>query len=92
MRKIFKPKTINDYYLYAKQLLAEGKRDEARDVLDFGIVKIAEAKMEGKTDNDLLDGVRIGLLLERYWYTLENNNLLLGGDEEVNHALPFLNK
>jgi len=36
--------------------------------------------------------VRIGLLLERYWYTLENNNLLLGGDEEVNDELPFLNK
>jgi hypothetical protein len=92
MRKIFKPKTINDYYLYAKQLLAEGKRDEARDVLDFGIIKIADAKMMGKTDNDLLDGVRIGLLLERYWYTLENNDLLLGGDEEVINGFPFLNK
>jgi hypothetical protein len=84
MRRIFKPKTVNDYYLYAKQLLVEGKQDEARDALDFGIIKIAEAKMEGKTDNDLLDGVRIGLLLERCWYSLENNGLLLGGDEEVN--------
>jgi hypothetical protein len=77
MRRIFKPKTVNDHYLYAKQLLAEGKRDEARDVLDFGIVKIAQAKREGKTDSDLLEGTRIGLLLERFWYTLENNDLLL---------------
>jgi hypothetical protein len=82
MRKIFKPKTVNDYYLYAKQLLAEGKRDEARDALDFGIIKIAQAKRDGKTDSDLLEGVRIGLLLERFWYTLENNDLLLGQEDD----------
>jgi hypothetical protein len=92
MRKIFKPKTVNDYYLYAKQLLTEGKRDEARDVLDFGIIKIAEVKMGGKTDNDLLDGVRIGLLLERFWHFLENNDLLLGEDGEEIKDFPFLNK
>ena len=82
MRKIFKPKTINDYYLYAKQLLAEGKRDEARDNIDYAIIKVAEAKMEGKTDSDLLEGIKIGLHLERYWYFLENNDLLLGQEDD----------
>ena len=82
MRRIFKPKTINDYYLYAKQLLIEGKCDEPRDVLDFDIIKIAQGKQHGKTDNDWLQGIRIGLLLERFWYTLENNNLLLGQDND----------
>ena len=82
MRRIFKPKTINDYYLYAKQLLIEGKCDEGPDVLDFAIIKIAQAKHDGKTDNDSLEGIRIGLLLERFWYTLENNNLLLGQDND----------
>ena len=32
--------------------------------------------------DDTLDDVRIGLWLERFWYFLENNNLLLGQDEE----------
>ena len=82
MRKIFKPKTVNDYYLYAKQLLAEGKRDEARDNIDYAIIKVAEAKMEGKTDSDLLEGIKIGLHLERYWYFLENNDLLLGQEDD----------
>ena len=82
MRKIFKPKTVNDYYLYAKQLLAEGKCDEARDNIDYAIIKVAEAKMEGKTDSDLLEGVRIGLLMERLWYFLENNDLLLGQEDD----------
>ena len=82
MRKIFKPKTVNDYYLYAKQLLAEGKRDKARDNIDYDIIKVAEAKAEGKTDSDLLEGIKIGLHLERYWYFLENNDLLLGQEDD----------
>ena len=82
MRKIFKPKTVNDYYLYAKQLLAEGKRDEARDNIDYAIIKVAEARQSGKTEDDILEGVRIGLLLERLWYFLENNDLLLGQEDD----------
>jgi hypothetical protein len=82
IRKIFKPKTINDYYQYAKQLLAEGKRDEARDALDFGIIKLAEINSEHHDDNFMVEGTRIALWLERYWYCLENNDLLLGQDDE----------
>jgi hypothetical protein len=82
VRKIFNPKTINDYYQYAKQLLAEGKRDEARDALDFGIIKLAEINSEHHDDNFMVEGTRIALWLERYWYCLENNDLLLGQDDE----------
>ena len=45
-------------------------------------LKIAQAKRDGKTDSDSLEGVRIGLLLERFWYTLENNDLLLGQEDD----------
>ena len=44
---------------------------------DYGIVKVAEARDEGLDVDDLLDDVRIGLWLERFWYFLENNNLML---------------
>jgi hypothetical protein len=37
----------------------------------------AQAQEEGLTMDDELEGVRIGLWLERFWYFLENNNLLL---------------
>jgi hypothetical protein len=30
--------------------------------------------------DDTLDGTRIGLWLERFWYFLENNNLMLDGE------------
>jgi len=37
----------------------------------------AEAQEEGLGMDDELEGVRIGLWLERFWYFLENNNLML---------------
>ena len=44
---------------------------------------IGTTTLGGSTDiDDTLDDVRIGLWLERFWYFLENNNLLLGQDEE----------
>ena len=74
--------TVSDCYDQAREALKEGDRDKARDLADFGIVKVAEARNEGMDENDTLDDVRIGLWLERFWYFLENNNLLLGQDEE----------
>ena len=75
---------VSDCYDQAREALKEGDRDKARDLADFGIVKVAEARNEGMDENDTLDDVRIGLWLERFWYFLENNNLLLGQDEEFN--------
>ena len=73
MRKV----TIDGIYAQAREVLKEGRVDEARDLADFGIVMAAQAQEEGLTMDDELEGVRIGLWLERFWYFLENNNLLL---------------
>ena len=73
MRKV----TIDGIYAQAREVLKEGRVDEARDLADFGIVMAAQAQEEGLTMDDEIEGVRIGLWLERFWYFLENNNLLL---------------
>ncbi len=74
--------TVTDCYEQAREALKAGDLDKARDLADFGIVKVADARSEGASIDDTLDDVRIGLWLERFWYFLENNNLLLGQDEE----------
>ena len=71
--------TVSDCYDNCREALAEGNLDKARDLADFGIVKVADARGDGFDVDDELDGVRIGLWLERFWYFLENNNLMLDG-------------
>jgi hypothetical protein len=71
--------TVSDCYDDARKALEEGDREKARDLADFGIVKVADARGNGFEVDDELDGVRIGLWLERFWYFLENNNLMLDG-------------
>lgn len=68
--------TVSDCYEQAREALAVGNLNKARDMADYGIVKVAEARGEGADINDLIDGVRVGLWLERFWYFLENNNLM----------------
>ena len=75
--------TVTDCYEQAREALKAGNLDKARDLADYGIVKVAEARDGGLDVDDELDDVRIGLWLERFWYFLENNNLMLDGD------LPF---
>ena len=75
--------TVTDCYEQAREALKAGNLNKARDLADYGIVKVAEARDEGLDVDDELDDVRIGLWLERFWYFLENNNLMLDGD------LPF---
>ena len=62
----------------AKELIKEGDRDEARDVLDACIAIVANEKhINGKAEEEELEGVRNGVWLKRFWNTLENNDLLL---------------
>lgn len=68
--------TVSDCYEQAREALAVGNLNKARDMADYGIVKVAEARGEGAGIDDLIDGVRVGLWLERFWYFLENNNLM----------------
>jgi hypothetical protein len=72
-----------EIYNAARTAVNNGNMDEARDLFDKGLVKVATARGEGMEDKDLLDGVRIELWLERFWYGLENNNLLLEAGETI---------
>jgi hypothetical protein len=74
--------TVSDCYASAREALANGNRDQARDFADFGLVKVAEARGEGKDIDDTIDKVKVGLWLERFWYFLENNNLMLDGTND----------
>ena len=72
--------TVFDCYTECRQAQSEGNHDTARDLADMGILKVAQAREEGMGVDDLIDDVRVGLWLERFWYFLENNNLMLDGE------------
>jgi hypothetical protein len=43
----------------------------------MGIGYVAAKKEDGADGEDLIEGVRINLWLERFWMFLENKNLML---------------
>ena len=70
--------SVSKTYDKARQAIKEGNRDLARDLCDLGILLVAQHRYTNQLSvDDIIDNVRIGLWLERFWYTLENNNLLL---------------
>ena len=74
----YKDGLLEKGFYKAKELIKEGKRDEARDILDACICIIGEIKYTNKrTDEDELEGVTISVWLKRFWNALENNNLML---------------
>ena len=65
-------------YEQAKTAIENGHMDQARDLFDFGIMHVADKRYkEGLAVDDKIEKVKIGVWLERFWYGLENNNLLL---------------
>lgn len=64
-------------YAQAKKYYKQGELDKARDYLDSGIGFTATKKLDGMKGEDLIEGVKINLWLERFWMKLENWNLLL---------------
>jgi hypothetical protein len=65
-------------YEQAKTAIENGHRDKARDLFDFGIMHVANKRyMGGLKVEDKIENVKVGVWLERFWYGLENNNLLL---------------
>tara|TARA_R110000751_G_scaffold231960_1_gene333151 strand:- start:627 stop:860 length:234 start_codon:yes stop_codon:yes gene_type:complete len=55
-----------------------GDKDKARDLFDFMIYTIAHERWENDVQvTDEMEDVRVGVWLERAWYGLENNDLLL---------------
>ena len=61
----------------AKSFYKLGEKDKARDYCDFGIGFCASKKEHGMGGEDLIEGVRINLWLDRFWQNLENWGLLL---------------
>jgi len=61
----------------AKEFRTLGNDDKARDYLDMGIGFCASKKGEGMKGEDLIEGVKINLWLERFWMKLENWDLML---------------
>lgn len=62
----------------AREAVKLGNGDKARDLFDFMILTIAEERWENDVQVDEeIEGVRVGIWLERAWYGLENNGLLL---------------
>ena len=74
----YKDGLLEKGFYKAKELIKEGNREEARDILDACICIIGEIKYTNKrTDEDELEGVPISVWLKRFWNALENNNLML---------------
>jgi hypothetical protein len=70
--------SVSKTYDKAKKALKEDNKDLARDLCDLGILLVAQHRQSNQLSvDDTIDNVKIGLWLERFWYTLENNNLLL---------------
>ena len=69
---------LTKIYENAKNALETGNRDLARDYFDFGIMHVADKRYnDGLKVDDKIENVKVGVWLERFWYGLENNNLLL---------------
>ena len=69
---------LHKSFATAREAVKSGENDRARDLFDFMIYQIANERWENDAQvDDEIEGVRIGIWLERAWYGLENNNLLL---------------
>ena len=69
---------LHKSFAAAREAVKDGNGDRARDLFDFMIYTIAHERWENDAQvDDEIEGVRIGFWLERAWYGLENNGLLL---------------
>lgn len=69
--------SLVDLFKMAKKAIKNNKLDEARDILDFGIIILASKRDESSTDEDIVEGTKRGLWYERFWGMLEKHDLLL---------------
>lgn len=73
-----KRQILHNCLAQAKHFITLGERDKARDYCDMGIGFCASKKeINGMQGEDLIEGVKINLWLERFWMFLENKNLML---------------
>ncbi len=79
MEFIYTEGTLERGFEKCRELIKQGKMDEARDICDYCIGVIGTERWENDAvAEDLLDNVTIKVWLKRFWVDiLENNNLLL---------------
>jgi hypothetical protein len=65
--------TITQDWELARQKLKEGKREEASELLHWGIIKIAEANRQKQKE---IDGIKVDLWCERFWVKIENEGFM----------------
>jgi hypothetical protein len=65
--------TITEDWDLARKMLKEGKRNEANELLHWGIIKIAEANRQKQKE---IDGLPVDLWVERFWTRLENEGFM----------------
>lgn len=62
----------------AKLAVKNQEWDKARNLYDYIIYSIAEERLDNDVQvDDKIEDVKVGVWLERAWYGLENNDLLL---------------
>jgi hypothetical protein len=70
--------SLTKTYKHAREAFKKGESDMARDLCDLGILLVAQERyLKNAQAEDYIENVKIGLWLERFWYFLENNDLLL---------------
>ena len=74
-----KPKKQILTYCYgrARKFHKSGNLDKARDYCDMGIAYCAIKKQEGMDGEELIEGIKINLWLDRFWQHLEKWGLML---------------
>ncbi len=69
-------KNLREKYDNARAFLKAGKRQEASDLLNLGILQLAEATLEGAPQDTVVEGATIDRWKERFWFELEANDLM----------------
>ena len=64
---------ITKLWLEARQLIKENKLEEAEEVLDKGIFLLSYYTLQGSSDKDLLEKVKMETWKERFWVAIQNN-------------------
>lgn len=62
----------------AKKAISNNQLDQARDLLDLGIATVANYYLlDKKSPKDKVEKTTLDIWMERFWYQLELNNLIL---------------
>jgi hypothetical protein len=64
---------ITKTWLEARKCISENRLKEAEQVLDKGILMLAQLTLEGAADKQLVEKVKMEVWKERFWIATENH-------------------